>query len=465
MKRIRQANASGNRSGDFSLNRSPRSVMRSAVARTPELPMGSEFFYEGSSKVLITNVAWGEQVLGMLTNGRFSVFDLKSAMPDQIIPGKALAETLMNAHLFHTMASRDFWNGLSQEDFPHLDRGRFVELLSSGAMQELRANGLRSHFVELVKFGDPSQVFDQTNWASLLSSPNQATPILKINKAKIAKPKVQDGQTIYPPRDEMYLDGGIGMIPLEILMRDRLFEGSEFTSKLAEPGSPLLADLNLSERPGIGMVLDWFLTHASTKFDPTGSDIYITKGKAAEISSLSPQEIQKLYDTASLFFLGLQKMWKETGLNLTGTSVFPIDAKIEMGLESGTFTLLDGLGPDEVRFMPGVYLSKQLIRDLYNAVPGLSDRIKACKNTAKNQNRPWLDVWKQSDDVTVPELQQEVLDLCGEIYVNLARVFVSNGADSEAVQKLDQLNTEAAQIKQNLVNDPKGYEQYFVMAA
>lgn len=148
------------------------------------------------------------------------------------------------------------------------------------------------------------------------------------------------------------------MVPLEIMFRNELPEGSSVFKRLAS-GTLSLADIGLKNVPKPGEVLPTPMLDVSTKYETT--DRYLDWKEAISIAKITETQLAELKSMALKVNESITARAKEMGLRHA-------DGKIECALDgSGKLMVVDVFGTlDENRFLlDGVHLSKQVLRDHY----------------------------------------------------------------------------------------------------
>jgi phosphoribosylaminoimidazole-succinocarboxamide synthase len=163
---------------------------------------------------------------------------------------------------------------------------------------------------------------------------------------------------LHPGKDELNTTTTNFLVPLEVIFRNTLPEGSSVFRRL-ESGQLKIEDLGLDSMPTPGTKLEKPIIDFSTKLEPT--DRYLNPEEALEISALTPEEFENMKATALKINDFLTKHAEELGMEHA-------DGKVEFVMNPERKLLLgDVVGTtDEDRFLyKGVHLSKQSIRDYY----------------------------------------------------------------------------------------------------
>lgn len=169
-------------------------------------------------------------------------------------------------------------------------------------------------------------------------------------------------RVLFPQKGELREGMSNYLVPLEVIFRNSLPEGSSVFKRLAK-GSTTPEQLGLSQMPKPGEKLEKPIMDVSTKLEP--SDRYLSWEEAAEISCMSPGEMRRLREKAMQVNGFLTKRAEEIGLEHA-------DGKVEFALgPSRELVLVDVCGTlDENRFLwKGIHISKQILRDYYKTTP------------------------------------------------------------------------------------------------
>ncbi len=174
--------------------------------------------------------------------------------------------------------------------------------------------------------------------------------------------KVDLVRVLYPQKGELKEGMNNYLVPLEIIFRNSLPEGSSVFKRLAK-GQTSVEQLGLSKMPKPGEQLAQPIMDVSTKLEPT--DRYLSWEEAGRLARLSSQEVEELKSKALLIDDFLTKKAKEIGLeHADGKVEFAISPQRELILVDVCGTL------DENRFLfHGMHVSKQILRDYYKTTP------------------------------------------------------------------------------------------------
>jgi phosphoribosylaminoimidazole-succinocarboxamide synthase len=296
---------------------------------------------------------------------RYSVFDW-GEMPDRI-EGKGAALCIMGAYCFELLESlgvKTHYRGLVNE------KGKAV-----------RVNELKS----------PSS-------------------IMEVALVNVYRPKtnIMDGKIVHDY--SMYTSSTKNcLIPLEIIYRNGLPEGSSVFKRLAE-GKVTLSDLGLDHQPKPGETLSKPIFDVSTKLEEV--DRYITWTEAQRIACLADQELQ---DVQSI----LLKADKTITKAASNASLKNEDGKIELGFDNKReLILVDVLGTlDECRFTyEGVHVSKEVARQFYKKTGWYNDLERAKKEGERSGIRDWKTLCKSQP----PKLNVQLKKIISEMYKAVA---------------------------------------------
>jgi len=188
-------------------------------------------------------------------------------------------------------------------------------------------------------------------------------------------------QVLYPGRDKIDVKTTNYLIPLEVMFRNSLPEGSSLLRRI-ESGEVDHKDYGLSSKPSAGEPLEKPVIDIATKLEPT--DRYLTWGEARKLAGLTRDEESLLRETALKINDFLNKKAGSIGLEHA-------DGKVEFGFgPNRELILLDVVGTlDENRFLyHGINLSKQVLRDYYSTMPWAQQVKEALKKGIPKEQLP-----------------------------------------------------------------------------
>ncbi|MCX7944900.1 MAG: phosphoribosylaminoimidazolesuccinocarboxamide synthase [Deltaproteobacteria bacterium] len=260
---------------------------------------------------------------------RYSVFDW-GEMPD-LIPDKGRAIAILGAHFFELAEKKGF-------------RTHYIGLESNGAF--LRLNDLKS-----------------------------PTDSMRVKLFNVIRPTLLPDKTYdysaYKNITSNYL------IPLEVIYRNRLPEGSSVFKRL-KSGEITPKDLGLDSMPEPGITLKTPIYDVSTKLERI--DRYIKWEEAERISGLDGKKISRLKEILSSLNQLISSEFSKIGLvNEDGKIEFAVD-------ESGEICIVDVFGTlDECRFtIDGMPVSKEVARIFYRKTPWYEALNKAKEKDKQN---------------------------------------------------------------------------------
>jgi phosphoribosylaminoimidazole-succinocarboxamide synthase len=268
------------------------------------------------------------------------------------------------------------------------EKGKAICIATAYFFEKLEKSGIKTHYLGIVEDGR----------AKRLDELEEPQNIMEFKLLRVIKPKIQGNAYDYSVyRDE----GGNFLIPLEIIYRNSLPEGSSVFRRLRE-GCLKLEDIGLKEKPVPGQVLNKPILDVSTKLEAT--DRYITWEEAGEVCNLIEDEIREIKRITLLINELITEEAKRIGL-------FNEDGKVEFGFdEERNLILVDALGTlDECRFTyEGLPVSKEIARIYYRKTSWYKD-----VELAKNQDR--LN-WKAQVKSSPPPLPKELANSITLIY-------------------------------------------------
>ncbi len=188
------------------------------------------------------------------------------------------------------------------------------------------------------------------------------------------------------------------MVPLEVMFRNELPEGSSVFKRLAS-GTLSLEAIGLKEMPSPGEVLKTPMIDVSTKYEAT--DRYLDWKEARDIAGISEFQLAELKALAI-------KVNELVTSRANAIGLRHADGKIECALDGGgRLMVVDVFGTlDENRFLlGGVHLSKQVLRDYYKSTQWFVELEAAKKAGAHKEEWP-----------APPRLPKELVKLVSDIY-------------------------------------------------
>jgi phosphoribosylaminoimidazole-succinocarboxamide synthase len=300
-----------------------------------------------------------------LFSDRYSVFDW-GEMPDKI-NGKGAALCLMGAYCF----------------------------------EQLEKIGVKTHYKGLVDSNG------KTVKLAELIQPSNTMEVCLVNvykpKTNVENNKIMHDYSVYNSALKNCL------IPLEIIYRNGLPEGSSVFKRLAQ-GKITLKDLGLEHQPKAGENLDKPIFDVSTKLEET--DRYVTWQEAQRIAGLTEKEL----DDVKAVLLKADETITKAALN---AGLKNEDGKIELAFDdTRKLMVVDVLGTlDECRFtLDSVHVSKEIARQFYKNTSWYAD-LEIAKKTAEAKG---IQDWKAICKSQPPELDPKLKTIISEMYKAVA---------------------------------------------
>jgi len=268
------------------------------------------------------------------------------------------------------------------------EKGKAICIATAYFFEELEKSGIKTHYLGIAEDGKTKKLDE-------LKEPQN---IMEFKLLRVIKPKIQGNTydySVYQEERKNFL------IPLEIIYRNSLPEGSSVFRRLKE-GSLKLKDIGLKEMPVPGQVLDEPILDVSTKLETT--DRYLSWEEARKICNLTEDEIEEIKKITLVVNELITEEAKRIGL-------FNEDGKVEFGFDKErNLILVDALGTlDECRFTyEGVQVSKEIARIYYRKTSWYKD-----VEFAKRQDRH---NWKALVKSSPPPLPKELTNSISIVY-------------------------------------------------
>jgi len=218
-------------------------------------------------------------------------------------------------------------------------KGQSLCLITSYFFEILNKEGIKNHYVGVV----------ENNEVKNLKELENPTNIMEVKLVRLIKP--ESGYGIFKVEKTNFL------IPLEIIYRNVITEGSSFLRRLKN-GEISLEQFGL-DKLVVNERLKKPIVDFSTKLED--KDRYLSYEEAKDISGLSDEEFDELIKLTLKIDEIITKEVEKIGLTNE-------DGKIEVAFdEKRQFMVVDALGtPDECRFSyNGVEMSKEVLRKYY----------------------------------------------------------------------------------------------------
>lgn len=278
-------------------------------------------------------------------------------------------------------------------EMPDLIENKGIALCISSAyfFEKLEEKGIKTHYLGIIENGKVKSLGE-------LKSPSN---IMEFKMVRVLKPNLNNNiydYSIFKKEKNNFL------IPLEIIYRNYLPEGSSVFKRLKE-GSLKIEDLGLNKMPTPGEKLEKPIVDFSTKLEV--NDRYLSKEEAQKLSGLTKDEFEKLINL-TLFIDDLISHEAEK-INLVNE-----DGKFEYALDiNRNIMVVDAIGTlDECRFTyNGIPISKEIARIYYRKTEWYKEVEEAKKKDRFN--------WKSLVN-TPPHLPKELKELISSIYKSYA---------------------------------------------
>ncbi|NPV58579.1 MAG: phosphoribosylaminoimidazolesuccinocarboxamide synthase [Actinobacteria bacterium] len=274
-------------------------------------------------------------------------------------------------------------------EMPDLIEGKGAALCLMGAyfFERLEDMGMPTHYLGVVgKGGVPRR----------LSELEEPADTMEVKLVRVVEPRPAGDAYDYSAYSA---EKGNFLIPLEVIYRNSLPEGSSVFKRLEE-GSVSIEDLGLEGPPKPGERLERPILDVSTKLEST--DRYLGWEEAREIAGLSPRELLELKEATMRINALITSVVEPLGLeNQDGKVEFAFD-------ENRRLMLVDVLGtPDECRFeYRGMPVSKEIARIFYRGTEWSRE-----VEEAKRANRiEWKGLVRQSPP-PLPARMKELVSL------------------------------------------------------
>ena len=188
-------------------------------------------------------------------------------------------------------------------------------------------------------------------------------------------------RVLYPQKGELNAGETNYLVPLEVIFRNSLPEGSSVFKRF-ESGQLKPTDLGLKKVPKPGENLKNPILDVSTKLEPT--DRYMDWHEAQALARLSAGQLKELKGKTLSINDFITKRAGRIGLERA-------DGKVEFGIDAkGKLILVDVCGTlDENRLLyKGFHISKQVLRDYYKTTSWYKELEEAKKQTSSKGDWP-----------------------------------------------------------------------------
>lgn len=252
-------------------------------------------------------------------------------------------------------------------------KGEALCRMSAYNFSELNKLGIKSHFLQLV-------------------SGNQM--------------KVKLVRVLYPQKGELKKGMRNYLIPLELIFRNSLPDGSSVFKRL-EKKETTIEQLGLTSMPKVGEKLAKPILDVSTKLEPT--DRYLDWKEAQSLSCLDDRKMSELKQKVLRVNDFLNEKAGSIGLEHA-------DGKVEFALgPENELMLVDVCGTlDEDRLLfNDFHISKQVLRDYYKTTPWY-DKLSKAKESFPDDKTKWP---------APAKLPRELIELVSNMYESICEAW------------------------------------------
>jgi len=269
-------------------------------------------------------------------------------------------------------------------------KGAALCLMGAYCFEQLEKVGVKTHYKGLVNAKGKAVKVDE------LKAPSSTMEVALVNvyrpKTTVANGKIVHDYSLYTSALKNCL------IPLEIIYRNGLPEGSSIFKRLAA-GKVTLKDLGLDHQPKPGETLSKPIFDVSTKLEET--DRYVTWAEAQKIAGLTDPD---LVDVKAVLLKADEIITKAA----SNAGLKNEDGKIELAFDDKRkLMLVDVLGTlDECRFTyEGVHVSKEVARQFYKKTCWYNDLEQAKKDAEAKGVQYWKSLCKSQPSKLDPKLK------------------------------------------------------------
>jgi phosphoribosylaminoimidazole-succinocarboxamide synthase len=284
------------------------------------------------------------------------------------------------------------------------NKGAALCIMGAYCFEKLQERGIRTHYRGLI---------DKEGKAVNVEELQQPTNIMEIDLVNVLRPKaiMKEGKLHYDYG--MYTsDLSNFLIPLEIIYRNGLPEGSSVFKRLEE-GVITIESLGLDRYPQPGKRLSKPIFDVSTKLEE--SDRYLTWEEAREIADLTVEEVEDI----KTVLLKINNMITQIALK---ADLENEDGKIEVAFDpQRRLIVVDVVGTlDECRFTyNGLHVSKEIARQFYRK----TDWYIEVEEAKKRAEREGVNDWKSLCRSNPPKLDPDLKKTISKMYMAAANEF------------------------------------------
>jgi len=298
----------------------------------------------------------------------------------------------------------DFSNRYSVFDWGEMpdhipNKGEALALIGAYFFEKTKELGIKTHYRGLIEFGRVTPLADLEN----------PTNKMEVDLVKVIRPGFNNGKYDYSMYNSELKNF---LIPLEVIYRNRLPEGSSVFKRL-ETKQTTPGDLGLDHYPQPGEELEHPIFDLSTKLEK--EDRHITWKQAQEIAKLTGKEIRDIKETLSKVNYLITRVAKKNNL-------VNCDGKIELAYDKNrNLMLVDVIGTlDESRFtFNRISFSKEVARQFYKKTNWYNDVLEAKKLAEEKGVQDWKSLCKS----TPKRLDSELRTIISEMYMSAANAF------------------------------------------
>jgi len=316
----------------------------------------------------------------------------------EVIQKPTLAEMGTGRFVFSDRYSVFDWGEMPD----HIEgKGDALCLMGAYCFEQLEKIGVKTHYKGLV---------NEKGKAVIVSELKAPSNIMEVALVNVYRPKtnVANGKIIH---DYSKYTSTLKncLIPLEIIYRNGLPEGSSVFKRLAQ-GKLTLKDLGIDHQPKPGETLSKPIFDVSTKLEET--DRYLTWMEAQKIAGVTDLELTNIKSVLLKADETITRVAAHAGLKNE-------DGKIELAFDDKRkLILVDVLGTlDECRFTyEGVHVSKEVARQFYKKTSWYNDLEQA----KKDAEAKGVQDWKSLCNSQPPKLDPNLKTIISQMYMAVA---------------------------------------------
>lgn len=278
------------------------------------------------------------------------------------------------------------------------NKGAALCMMGAYCFEKLKEKGIRTHYRGLI---------DERGDTVKVEQLNQPSSIMEIDLVNVFRPEASTTQGRQQYDYSKYTVNLTNfLIPLEIIYRNGLPEGSSIFKRLEE-GIITIETLGLDHYPTPGERLSKPIFDVSTKLEET--DRYLTWDEARKISGLTVEEVEDIKE----LLLRVNKIITQVALK---ADLENEDGKIELAFDpQRKLMVVDVVGTlDECRFTyGGLHVSKEIARQFYRRTEWFKD-VEEAKRKAETEG---ITDWKKLCRTEPPKLEPSVKRAISEMYM------------------------------------------------